>query len=88
MIMRLINADKLYPDTFGKGRLAVSQSQIADAPTVNAIPISVIEDIKAEIQSKADELQTKPEISYDSAFADGLECAVTIIDKHIGGDEE
>lgn len=50
--------------------------------------LKVIEDIKAEIQSKADELQTKPEISYDSAFADGLECAVTIIDKHIGGDEE
>lgn len=37
--MRLINADKLYPDTFGKGRLAVSQSQIADALTVQAIPI-------------------------------------------------
>ena len=50
--------------------------------------LKVIEDIKAEIQSKADELQTKPEISYDSAFADGLECAVTIIDKHIGGDKE
>ena len=40
--MRLINADKLYPDTFGKGRLAVSQSQIADAPTVQAVPIEEV----------------------------------------------
>lgn len=40
--MRLIDADKLYPDTFGKGRLAVSQSQIADAPTVQAVPIEEV----------------------------------------------
>lgn len=33
--MRLIDADKLYPDCLTKtGRLAISQSQIAEAPTV------------------------------------------------------
>ncbi len=33
--MRLIDADKLYPDCLTKtGRLAISQSQIAKAPTV------------------------------------------------------
>lgn len=33
--MRLIDADKLYPDCLAKtGRVAISQSQIANAPTV------------------------------------------------------
>ena len=36
--MRLINADKLHPDCLTtKGTLAISQSQIANAPTVDAI---------------------------------------------------
>jgi len=34
--MRLINADKLQPDCITKdGKLAISQSQIANAPTVH-----------------------------------------------------
>ena len=34
--MRLIDADKLYPDCLTKrGTLAISQSQIANAPTVD-----------------------------------------------------
>lgn len=33
--MRLIDADKLYPDCLTKyGRLAISDSQIANAPTI------------------------------------------------------
>ena len=33
--MRLIDADKLEPDCFTKdGKLAISQSQIANAPTI------------------------------------------------------
>jgi len=36
--MRCIDADKLYPDCMTKnGTLAISQSQIANAPTVDAI---------------------------------------------------
>ena len=44
--MRLIDADKLYPDSVSiKGdRLCISQSQIANAPTV-----CDIEQIRAEI---------------------------------------
>ena len=34
--MRLIDADKLKPDIFTKNRLAISQSQIANAPTITA----------------------------------------------------
>lgn len=47
-----------------------------------------IDAIKAELHEKADFLQTKPEISYDSAFADGLECAVTIIERRLRGENE
>lgn len=32
--MRLIDADKLHPDSIGRKGLAISQSQIAEAPTV------------------------------------------------------
>ena len=36
--MRLIDADKLYPDCMTKnGTLAISQSQIANAPTVERL---------------------------------------------------
>lgn len=36
--MRLIDADKLHPDRMtNKGNVAISQSQIAKAPTVNAV---------------------------------------------------
>lgn len=49
--MRLIDADKLNPDRMtNKGTVAISQSQIAKAKTVEAVPLSVIEDIKAEIK--------------------------------------
>lgn len=33
--MRLIDADKLYPDRMTKEGLAISQTQIANAPTVD-----------------------------------------------------
>ena len=49
--------------------------------------LGVIEDIKAELSDHSMKLQTRPEISYDSAFADGLDFAVTVIDKHISGKE-
>ena len=41
--MRLIDADKLYPDCLTKdGKLAVSQSQLANAPTIS--PYKAIHD--------------------------------------------
>lgn len=54
-------------------------NMIDDAPTVNAIPVSVIEDIKAEIDERWHEA-----LKEDIRFAEGLEVADMIIDKHIG----
>lgn len=46
--MRLIDADKLYPDCMTKnGTLAISQSQIANAPTIEPEKIIVSEIGKA-----------------------------------------
>lgn len=43
--MRLIDADKLYPDCLTKeGTLAISQSQIANAPTVKTFTLEDIEE--------------------------------------------
>ena len=83
--MRLIDADKLYPDTFGKGRLAVSQSQIADAPTVQAVPIEVLDKIRAEIEELAD---ADGYGDYQLGFSFGLMMAMEIIDKYRGSEVE
>lgn len=54
---------------------------------INAVPMSVIEDIKAEIESK-----THPDYTghnaYEMAVSDGYEGALLIIDKHISGEEQ
>ena len=50
--MRLIDADKLNPDRMtNKGTVAISQSQIAKAPTIHTVPIEVLDKIRAEIQA-------------------------------------
>lgn len=52
--MRLIDADKLYPDCLDKtGRLAISQSQIANAPTVSFM---ISPDYVTELQNHNKEL--------------------------------
>ena len=58
-------------------------NMIDDAPTVNAIPVSVIEDIKAEISEGIDHYKHS-----DKAVMFGFMCALNIIDKHIEGWEE
>jgi hypothetical protein len=64
--MRLIDADKLHPDRMtNRGTVAISQSQIANAPAVPAIPISVIEGIRAEIK-KWDKEPACYILSYDA----------------------
>lgn len=45
--MRLIDADKLYPDRITKDGLAISQSQIANAPTVEAYIFEQAQDLVA-----------------------------------------
>ena len=52
---------------------------IDDAPTINAIPLSVIEDIKAEIREVQNIVFTTEE------ELEGLRIALQIIDKHISG---
>ena len=48
--MRPIDADKLHPDRMtNKGTVAISQSQIANAETIKAIPVSTVEEIKDRI---------------------------------------
>lgn len=48
--MRPIDADKLHPDRMtNKGTVAISQSQIANAETIRAIPVSTVEEIKDKI---------------------------------------
>lgn len=48
--------------------------RIKNAPTVDAVPISVIEDIKADIEA-----------ARYGLINDGLDAALRIIDKHIEG---
>ena len=50
----------------------------------NFVPLSVIEDIKAEIETMAD-LSAK---THDMTLFGGLELALGIIDKHISGAEK
>ena len=77
--MRLIDADKLYPDSVSiKGdRLCISQSQIANAPTV-----CDIEQIRAEIEEN---INYNKKMNYQGILA-GLLLTLDIIDKHISGD--
>lgn len=50
--MRLIDADKLYPDCMTKNaRLAISQSQIANAPTVEGRMFYVQETVNTILNS-------------------------------------
>ena len=60
---------------------------IINAPTVDAIPISVIEDIKEEIKTKYDSIPYRNN-DYDDAWIDALEWVLeSVIDKHISRKE-
>ena len=73
--MRLISPDRLMDFCRNQKSRSADCNDIARFPTVNAIPMSVIEDIKAEILSlKGDNF---PNSYY-----------VKIIDKHIRGKEK
>lgn len=79
--MRLIDADKLYPDSVSiKGdRLCISQSQIANAPTV-----CDLEQIGAEI----DRIEINGQVDEHTLFVRSGEqvkqMALDIIDKYKG----
>ena len=44
---------------------------------------SAVENIKSELESDVMKFNKRPEISYDTAFSDGIEHALTVIDNHI-----
>ena len=81
--MRLIDADELKTihsiQKADFNSIETIQKWIDSAPTVQAIPISVIEDIKAEIDKHCSDNRDRN---------DGLYIAMKIIDKQIGGDAE
>ena len=59
------------------------------APTVDAVPLSVIEDIKAEIEIEIQDCQIpQGHDAWWNGRKCGLEDALEIIDKHISGGEE
>ena len=85
--MRLIDADKLNPDRMtNKGTVAISQSQISKAPTVQAVPIEVLDKMRAEIEEVINENEA---IDSNNSRAQniGLMWVLQIIDKHKGEDE-
>lgn len=62
--MRLIDADKLEPDRFTMNEgLAISQSQIAKAPTVDAVPREIVRRIIDSPRSKQQMLDILNSIS-------------------------
>ena len=67
--MRLIDADKIHPDVRTKrGGLAISQGQLAYAPTVEAIPKDQYEArLKADMVAMLTEMQIEIEECVDGA---------------------
>lgn len=97
--MRLIDADKLNAEMYHEAfetdtdlqkwesgcwiRYKMFENAMENAPTVDAVPMSVIEDIKADIRQIVDE-----ETEHDKTWARGLHYALCIIDKHMKGDTD
>lgn len=56
--MRLVDADKIYPDCMTKdGKLAISQSQLANVPTVENITVFCESASKEELEDFKKELE-------------------------------
>lgn len=45
-----------------------------------------VQEMRAEIEINAKKFNRRPEISYNTAYSDGLSAALTIIDKHMSWD--
>lgn len=89
--MRLIDADKIHPDVLTKREaLAISQGQLAYAPTVEAIPKDQYEArLKADMAAMLTELHSeiekivKKEKLIDLKWANGLHYSEKIIQQKI-----
>lgn len=83
--MRLIDADK-YREEMLKSREFDFFKTLDMQPTVKAIPMSVIEDIKAEIRQDKETIRlSEYSDDYDRSRYNALEDVFEIIDKHING---
>lgn len=54
---------------------------------INAVPMSVIEDIKADIEATIDD-EKAGQGNVNKGVVIGLQMTLTIIDKHISGEEQ
>ena len=85
---RLIDADEVKSHFDDSGTYAWVIKDIIDkSPTVDAIPMSVLEDIKAEIQMVMD-LYKGCEYIGDKARCDELGHVLEIIDRHMSRKEK
>lgn len=82
-MMRLIDADNLKPDAqwefFYNCYFAYSISQIDDAPTVQAVPIEVLDKIREEIEEQV--LESLSDGGDDWFTAEKINECLEIIDK-------
>lgn len=58
--MRLIDADKLYPDCMSNKGLAITQSQLANAPTVDIKPFASFTFDKDELEQIVEDRVIEP----------------------------
>ena len=88
--MRLIDADELkkhkYHDS-NRHEKAVAVAHIDWSPTVDAVPLSVIEDIKTEIRARVFDIQATSDKYFDGVD-DVMDIVDSVIDKHISGKEQ
>ena len=84
--MRLIDADELleHIEDYGEGQYRldlIDPYYVRNAPTVDAIPKSVLEDIKAEIEAKIKRIDNEDTVN-------GLLGAWTIVDNYLRGEDQ
>lgn len=81
--MRLIDADKLFPDVMKvDGSVAISQGQLAYAPTVEAIPKDQINKAIEKIEQYICDVET------DTVKAQGMAQALDIFEQALKGGKE
>ena len=84
--MRPIDADKLHPDRMtNKGTVAISQSQIARAPTLEVVALSKIREAEREIEEEISDDSNAA--SFNEELYAGMKRALDIFKKHIQAPE-
>ena len=92
--MRLVDADKIYPDVMTKREaLAISQGQLAYAPTVEAIPkdqyeqrlkadmVAILTELHLKMEELGDDLD--PTEDWDYGYKSGVEDMIQLLDERI-----